>query len=162
MKPLTLGLLLGIVIGSVAGFDIAGLGPAREVTYSTTLTSVETSTLTVSLKPPRWLHADQQAISSDASVRYIGGVRTVEGKIVGTHRTTDNTVFLYFHDPHEEYFIVVISSNDLANFNFPPEVFYSGKEVRVTGKIQLFRNGPAIFVRNPSQVEVAYVGFNYP
>lgn len=160
-KLLTFGLLLGIVIGGVAGFDIAGL---TRVAPPTTLTSVETSfvTLTVSLKPPKWLHADQQVISSDDSVRYVGGVKTVEGKILGTHRTNDNTVFLYFHDPHEGYFMIVIRRNDLVNFNFPPEIFYDGKEVRVTGKIQLFQNGPAIFVQNPSQVEVFNVGFNYP
>jgi len=59
----------------------------------------------------------------------------------------------------------VIFSVDLKNFPFNPEDFYRGKEVRVTGLIQFFqgsRNHPEITVKNPSQIEVAYMGFKYP
>jgi DNA/RNA endonuclease YhcR with UshA esterase domain len=32
----------------------------------------------------------------------------------------------------------------------------------VTGQIQMYQGAPEIIVRNPSQIEVAYMGFNYP
>jgi micrococcal nuclease len=71
-------------------------------------------------------------------------------------------VFLDFHDPYQGYFQVTIFASDVKNFQFSPASFYLNKEVRVTGTIQLYEGAPEIIVHSPSQIEVAYLGFNYP
>jgi micrococcal nuclease len=168
-KFLTLGLLLGILIGGVAGFDLAGLGYVREVTRSLTVTNTSyatsyiTSTATATVSQQlKWLYPDQQVVSYLDSGKYVGQIKTVEGTIVRTDHSSSNTIFLYFHDPYKGYFVVVIYSSDFSRFKFTPDVFYHGKEVRVTGKIQLSQSAPQIVVRDLSQIEVAYMGFNYP
>jgi len=171
-RVLTLGLLLGIVIGGVAGFDLAGLGYLRGITRSITVTTAETlyQTLyvtsfyvtTTSLLPPKWLYAEQQVISHLDSRKYIGQIKTVEGTVVKTDRSSSNTISLYFLYPNKGYLTVVILSSDLSKFRVAPEVFYYGKEIRVSGKIQLYGGAPRIVVQDPSQIEVAYMGFNYP
>jgi DNA/RNA endonuclease YhcR with UshA esterase domain len=167
-KLLTLGLLLGIAIGGVAGFDLAGLGYIRGITRSITVTTAETLyqtlyvTSTTSLLPPKWLYPDQQVISYLDSGKYTGQIKTVKGTIVKTDHSSSNTISLDFHDPYKGYFVAVIYSTDISKFKSAPEVFYYGKEVRVTGKIQLYQGAPEIVVRDPSQIDVAYMGFNYP
>jgi len=86
----------------------------------------------------------------------------VEGKIVRTYASSKGTVFLDFHDPYQGYFQVTIFSSDVKNFPFSPVSFYLNKEVRVTGTIELYQGAPEIIVHSPSQIEVAYMGFNYP
>lgn len=93
---------------------------------------------------------------------YVDKTKTVEGTIVRTYRSSMNVVYLYFRDPHRGYFYAVILTSDLKNFPFEPEDFYSEKEVRITGLIQLYQGSPEIIVKNPSQIEVANMGFNYP
>jgi hypothetical protein len=172
VKILTLGLLVGIIVGAIGGFDLAGLGYVRQVTRTMTFTQAETSyttsyttsftVSTVSLQPPKWLNRSQQVISYSDAGKYIGSTRTVEGTIVRTDHSNPYTIFLYFHDPYKGYLIIVIQRTDLPNFGFAPDAFYNGKEVRITGKIQLDQGSPEIVVRNPWQIEVAYMGFNYP
>jgi hypothetical protein len=90
---------------------------------------------------------------------YVGQRKTVEGTIVYTYVYGSN-VFLDFHYPYQGYFYVYIPS--ASNFNFSPASFYLNKEVRVTGAIVLYEGTPEIIVNSPSQIEVAYTGFNYP
>lgn len=98
----------------------------------------------------------------DAS-KYIGQTKTIEGKIVRTYRyDPGNVIFLNFRDPYEGYFTVIIWRENWRNFLFAPEVFYKDKEVRVTGLIKNYGGTPQVEVTNPKQIEVAYMGFNYP
>jgi micrococcal nuclease len=120
------------------------------------------STSTFSLQPPKWLDRNQQVISDSEAGKYVGSTRTVEGTILGTDHSNPNTIFLYFMSPHKGHFMIAIQSSDFPNFAFTPESFYNGKQVRVTGRIQLYQGSPEILVRNPCQIEVAYMGFNYP
>jgi DNA/RNA endonuclease YhcR with UshA esterase domain len=165
-KFLALGLLLGIVIGGISGFDLAGLGYIRGITRSITTTETFFQTLyvtsTTSLLPPKWLYPNQQVIPYLDSGKNVGQIKAVEGTVVKTDRSGSTAIFLYFHDPYKGYFVAVIYSSDISKFRFAPEIFYFGKEVRVTGKIQLYQGAPGIVVRDPSQIEVAYMGFNYP
>jgi hypothetical protein len=90
---------------------------------------------------------------------YVGQSKTVEGTIVYTYIYGSN-VFLDFHYPYQGYFYAYIPST--SNFRFSPASFYLNKEVRVTGTIVLYNGTPEIIVYSPSQIEVAYMGFNYP
>jgi micrococcal nuclease len=93
--------------------------------------------------------------------KYVGQKKTVEGIIVRTHKSS-KAIFLDFHDPWQGYFYAVIFKDDWGNFAFDPAEYYKGKEVRVTGVIKMYQGSPEIIVESPSQIEVAYKGFNYP
>ena len=171
-RSLAVGVLLGVIVGATAAVVIWETVPPREsqdVTVTETLTSVQVLHVTTCTSQDcggKWLLcSDPNVISWQDVGNYEGETRTVEGTIVGAYRSSANAVYLHFHDPYQGYFYAVIFSVDLKNFPFNPEDFYRGKEVRVTGLIQFFqgsRNHPEITVKNPSQIEVAYMGFKYP
>jgi hypothetical protein len=96
------------------------------------------------------------------AANYAGQAVTVQGTIVYTSVSSTGDVILGFNNPSQGYFYAVISSSDLVNFNFSPAAFYLNKEVRITGTIQMYNGAPEITVHTPSQIEVAYMGFNYP
>jgi hypothetical protein len=108
---------------------------------------------------PKWISSNTNVIPYTQAASYAGQTKTVEGTVVYTYRSGSN-VFLDFHYPYKGYFYVYIPSP--SNFPFTPESFYKNKEVRVTGVIQIYNGAPEIIVNSPSQIEVAYVGFNYP
>ncbi len=87
---------------------------------------------------------------------------TVDGTVVSTFVSSKDNTFLDFNIPYQGYFYAVIFSNDLGNFNFSPASYYLNKEVRITGLVQIYNGSPEIIVNSPSQIEVAYMGFNYP
>jgi len=164
-------ILGGLVLGPV--FDrVIGEKPTITITTTVTTTIERTTTVTTTIKegpqlppPAKWLPrkpSDPEVINWTDAGKYVGQTRTVEGIIVRTYKSAKGTVFLNFHDPYKGYFYAVIFSGDLKNFPFQPEVFYKGKEVRVTGMIQLYEGSPEIIVKNPLQIEVANMGFNYP
>ena len=112
--------------------------------------------------PPKWISSDANVVSYLDANRYVGQTKTVEGEIVRTYRyEPGNVIFLNFHDPYQGYFTVIIWRENWKNFPFAPEVFYKGKEVRVTGLIYDYKGTPQIEVTSPKQIEVAYMGFDY-
>jgi hypothetical protein len=162
----------GLVLGPVLAPNI-GYFQARTVERSVTLTLTETSLatvteaisqmLTTSAATQKWVNpSDPNVINWADAGKYVGKTKTVEGTIVRTFRSSTNTVFLDFHDPYQGYFEAVIFASALKNFSFKPEDFYRGKEVRINGLIKLYQGAPEIIVENPSQIEVAGMGFNYP
>lgn len=110
----------------------------------------------------KWIGSTQTVVSWSQAANYAGQSVTVEGTIVCTYVSSKGTVFLDFHNPYQGYFDAVIFSSDTANFNFSPASFYLNKEVRITSTIQMYNGAPEIIVHTPSQIEVAYMGFNYP
>jgi len=107
----------------------------------------------------KWISSDKGVISYLDAGKYIGQTKTVEGTIVKTFKyTKGKIIFLNFHDPYQGYFTAIIWSSGWDKFPFAPEVYYKGKEVRVTGEIIEYKGSPEIVVRGPSQIEVAYGG----
>jgi len=106
----------------------------------------------------KWKSSDEGVISYLDAGRYVGQVKTVEGTIVETFKSRNKVIFLDFHSPYEGYFKAIIWSSDWDKFPFSPEVYYKGKEVRVTGEIVEYKGSPEIVVRDPFQIEVAYGG----
>jgi hypothetical protein len=186
-KPQTSGLnkriavLIAVLVISslILGYSLAGPGaywPRPAITTPTTspitttseaiarsesvTTTFATSSATSSIR--KWI-SDEPVISYLDAKKYIGQTKTVEGTIVMTLRyEKGNVIFLDFHDPYEGYFQVIIWREYWKNFPFAPEVFYKGKEVRVTGLIKEYKGSPQIEVTSPKQIEVAYMGFSYP
>lgn len=124
---------------------------------STATSQIRTSTS----QRAKWITSNVNVISYSQAASYSGQTKTVEGIIVHTY-VSGGTVFLDFHYPYQGYFYAVIFSSSVGNFKFQPASFYLNKEVRITGLIQLYQGAPEIIVNTPSQIEVAYVGFNYP
>jgi len=147
---------------------------ANTVTVTTTVVSINTTssnllytTSTSEIRTTtggkaKWITSDANVISWTQAANYVGQMKTVEGKIVYTYVSSKGNVFLDFRYPYQGYFYVVIFSSDVKNFPFSPAAFYLNKEVRVTGLIQMYQGSPEIIVHSPSQIEVAYMGFNYP
>ena len=107
----------------------------------------------------KWKSSDEGVISYLDASNYIGQTKTVEGTIVRTFKYAQkDIIFLNFHDPYQGYFTAIIWSSDWNNFPFAPEVYYKGKDVRVTGNIIEYKGTPEIVVRYPSQTEVAFGG----
>jgi hypothetical protein len=162
----------GLVLGPVLAPNIAYF-PARTISQPVTFTLTETSLVTVtqpiaqtpttSAATQKWNNpSDPNVINWADAGKFVGKTKTVEGTIVRTFRSSTNTVFLDFHDPYQGYFEAVIFASALKNFSFKPEDFYRGKEVRINGLIKLYQGAPEIVVENPSQIEVAGMGFDYP
>ncbi len=107
----------------------------------------------------KWKSSDECVISYLDASNYIGQTKTVAGTIVRTFKyAQEDIIFLNFHDPYQGYFTAIIWSSDWNNFPFAPEVYYKGKDVRVTGNIIEYKGTPEIVVRYPSQTEVAFGG----
>lgn len=132
------------------------------LTVTSTYSPVTNSPTSVPTTNPEWLPTSNQVIQYTEASNYVGQSVTVEGTIVYTFSSDTSTTFLDFHNPYQGYFYAVIFVGDLSNFRFQPSSFYLNKDVRITGTIQLYNGVPEIIVRSPSQIEVAYMGFNYP
>ena len=159
-KRIWLAVLAAVVLSSVLGGFILGPVVNPPVTVTSTVTSTITTSTTV--LQPKWMsQAGPNVISWEDAKKYVGQSKTVEGRIFKVSKTS-GIVYLRFHDPYQGYFYGMISSADLKKFPFDPVDYYFGKEVRVTGKIESYQNVPRIIVNNPSRVEVAYLGLDYP
>ena len=131
------------------------------VVVSSNLVSANPSVMQMGQK---WINPNGNVFLWSVAGQYIGQTGTIQGIIVYTYVSSKGTVFLDFHYPYQGYFYAVIFVGDLSNFRFQPSSFYLNKDVRITGTIQLspYNGAPEIIVRSPSQIEVAYIGFNYP
>ena len=149
------------VVGAAAGGDSIGDMGFSQVPISTTVTETVkeqiTFTATETITPSKWINPlDTNVISWVDARKFIGKTKTVEGYIVDTSKSSLNTVYLNCHDPYKGYFHAVILSENIGDFPFDPEVYYMWKDVRVTGKIEMYLGSPRIVVESPSQIEVAY------
>jgi len=95
-------------------------------------------------------------------------VVTVEGVIVRTYYAKNSEgkpTFLDFHDPYEGYFMCVIWQEDKQTGKpirdkfievFPPnpETYFLNKQVRVEGKIEIYKGTPEIVLDDPSQIRI--------
>ena len=156
-------LVLGYSLGGPGGyFPRLSITTTSEAIKRSEMVTITSATSSATSSSRKWI-SDDNAISYLDAKKYIGQTKTVEGTIVITLRyEKGNVIFLDFHDPYQGYFQVIIWREYWKNFAFAPEVFYSGKEVRVTGLIKDYRGAPQIEATGPKQIEVAYMGFSYP
>ena len=101
--------------------------------------------------------AEEQFINPTDAEKYVGKEKTVCGTVVSAtyaSGTQGQPTFLYLDRPYpNQIFTVVIWGVDRKTFNSPPEVFYKGKSICVTGKIKSDKVGPEIMVNDPSQIK---------
>lgn len=101
------------------------------------------------------LWGSYQIIDQAEAGRYINQIRTVQGKVLNTYKSS-KCLFLNFGSDYKTDFTVVIFNNSLDVFyqkGIDPLTYYRGKTIAVTGKIKEY-NGPEIIVNTPYEIEI--------
>ena len=102
--------------------------------------------------------AQQESISPIDAQKYIGMEKTVCGTVASATyavRSKGQPTFLNLDQPHpNQIFTVVIWGSNRNKFKNPPETFFRGKRICVTGVIEDYRGKPEIVVRSPDQIIV--------
>ena len=87
---------------------------------------------------------------------YIGDVKTVCGKVVGSRFVSSGSghpTYLYIDRPYPNpIFTIVIWGNDRINFDPNPEGYYLYKSICVTGLIQSHEGVVQIEINSPKQI----------
>jgi DNA/RNA endonuclease YhcR with UshA esterase domain len=102
--------------------------------------------------------AQQEYVNPIDAHKYIGMEKTVCGTVASATyaiRTKGRPTFLNLDQPYpKQIFTVVIWGSDRNKFKNPPETFFKGKRICVTGIIEDYRGKPEIIVRSPDQIAV--------
>ena len=98
-------------------------------------------------------------ISWEQAAQYEGQRATVQGSVVTTKYAANirgRPTFLNVGKsyPQTGRFTILIWGGNRRKFSHPPEQHYQGKTVRVTGKIELYREIPQIIVTDPSAMQI--------
>ncbi|MCK4388293.1 MAG: thermonuclease family protein [Dehalococcoidia bacterium] len=159
---------LGMSTGSYAAIiTIAALGASN---------TPQAIVVNLTINPPPVHEPEQMAEQTidaldtdkllEIGYNYPEEVVTVEGVIVRTHYAKNSKgkpTFLDFHDPYEGYFQCVIWQEDrqtgkpirgkfIEAFPPNPETYFLNKQVRVEGKIKIYKGTPEIVLDDPSQI----------
>lgn len=97
-------------------------------------------------------------INWDEAKYHIGERTTVCGPVVGTHWASGSKGKPTFLNIGKDYpdsgrFTVVIWIDYRANFPQPPEGYYLGKTICITGLIEPYEGIPQIEAKDPSQIQ---------
>ncbi len=94
-----------------------------------------------------------RTISWQDAAKHYGKYATVEGTIVKTYNS-GKACFLNFHIDYKNHFTAVIFAPDFPRFPKNPEVFYKGKEVRISGYIKKYKGSPEMILNHPGQIVI--------
>lgn len=113
-------------------------------------------------KPPEPVGDPEATIAWAEARHYVGKVVTVEGRIVKTggfrSRHLGQLYFLNFVERWRDEFYVVILQDALHGWPDPPDRYFEGALIRVTGRVTLYRKKrPQIAVRRPEQIEIVTI-----
>ena len=102
--------------------------------------------------------AQQEYVNPIDAHKFIGIEKTVCGTVASATyaiRTKGRPTFLNLDQPYpNQIFTVLIWGSDRNKFKNPPETFFKGKRICVTGIIEDYRGKPEIIVRGPDQIIV--------
>jgi hypothetical protein len=103
------------------------------------------------------LAARAETLTPDDAARHAGETATVCGVVAGAKYAAQirgGLTFIDFGKPYPDAtFTAVIFPGDRAKFG-TPEQGLAGKQVCVTGKIEMFRGKPQIVLSDPKQLAV--------
>ena len=141
---LVIAALLVLVLGGISCAPSAPIAPAPTPTPTPTPTP----------SPP----TAPGAISWDKAKYHIGERTTVYGPVVDTRWASGSKgkpTFLNVGKPYPDAnrFTVVIWIDYRANFPQPPEKYYLGKTIYVTGLVTEYKGIPQIEVKTPDQIQ---------
>ena len=99
-----------------------------------------------------------ETISPEQAHQFIGQIKTVCGTVVNTKYaiySRGQPTFLNLNRPYPNHiFTAVIWGSERHKFKSPPETYYKGKRICVSGMITSYRSKPQIFIRDHSQIIV--------
>jgi DNA/RNA endonuclease YhcR with UshA esterase domain len=102
--------------------------------------------------------AQQESINPIDAQKYVGMEKTVCGMVANAtyaSQAKGEPTFLNLDQPFpRQIFTAIIWGDDRSKFKEPPELFFKGKRICVTGMIERYRGTPAIIVRRPGQIVV--------
>jgi endonuclease/exonuclease/phosphatase family metal-dependent hydrolase len=98
--------------------------------------------------------ARPREISWEDAGAHVGAVVTVRGKVVRTHKSS-KVVHLNFREDWKGAFQAVIFASAWCDFPAPPEEYYHGREVLVTGMVKEYLGAPEVIVESPEQLRFA-------
>ena len=102
--------------------------------------------------------AQREYVNPIDAHKFIGKEKTVCGITASATyaiRSRGKPTFLNLDQPYpNQIFTVVIWGSDREKFKNPPETFFRGKRICVTGIIETYRGKPQIVVRGPEQITV--------
>lgn len=85
--------------------------------------------------------------------QYVGRRVTVEGDVVRSYNS-GKVAFLNFAEDYRGTFTAVIFASAFDQWPEPPDQFYLGKRIRVTGEVKEYQGAPEIIIETPEQVAV--------
>ena len=100
-----------------------------------------------------------KVIKWDQAERHVGEEVTVDGRVLGVHCSPLSCLLAF--DPTFNRFTAIVQARNFDTF--PPQDFdrlYSGKRVRVRGKIQTRDGKPEIVVEQPDQLSLVHAERN--
>jgi hypothetical protein len=99
----------------------------------------------------------QQEIKIGDAKNHVGDSVKIYSKIYGgkyLEAAKGSPTFLNLGGAYPDALVTVVISGDARKlFKKPPEVYYKGADVCVTGRIQMFNEKPEIIVSNPNQIQ---------
>lgn len=99
-----------------------------------------------------------ETITAKDAQKFFGETKTVCAKVVGSKYYTRSNRHPTFLNLDQSYpnpiFLVIIWGVDRGKFQPPPEVYYNGKDICVTGKIGTYKGIPEIIVNDPGQIKI--------
>jgi DNA/RNA endonuclease YhcR with UshA esterase domain len=123
----------------------------------TTKPPIATPTEPAPSTPPAVSKVLSNVPTSEAKA-HIGETATVCGLVTGgkfLESSKGKPTFLNFERPFPDHtFTVVIFESDRAKFKDPPESWFDGKTVCVSGAIIDYKGKPEIVVHDPSQIVI--------
>jgi hypothetical protein len=118
--------------------------------------SLRLSMALIALSVPA-LAARAQTLTPDDAAKHVGETATICGLVAGAKYAAQirgGLTFIDFGKPYPDAtFTAMIFAADRAKFG-TPEKGLAGKQVCVTGKIEMFRGKPEIVLTDPKQLAV--------
>jgi micrococcal nuclease len=152
-------------IGNVPASGTKEVSPTKTIAYTLTATNSAgpvTKAVVITVKPPdgndKGKKLPSGAISWDKAKNHIGERTTVCGPVVSATWASGSKgkpTFLNIGKPYPDpdRFTVIIWEQYRSNFPQPPEAYYRGKTICVTGLIIPYKGIPEIEVKTPEQIK---------
>ena len=96
----------------------------------------------------------QASIPIDSAINYEGKSVTICTKVLGAKAFEKVTLLNLGAKYPNSLLTIAIFQKDLANFPSLPDALYIGKNICVTGTIEMYKGKPEIKVSKPTQIEI--------
>ena len=96
----------------------------------------------------------QTKIPIDSAISFEGKSVTICTKVFGGKSFEKVTLLNLGAKYPNSLLTIAIFQKDIANFSAPPDTFYYGKNICVTGTVEMYKGKPEIKVSNPLQIEI--------